>query len=43
MSQSMTFEVHSAGWHTAIVGQAFVSSAGQTVKRGLFIPHPTCP
>lgn len=41
--QSMTFEVHSAGWHTAIVGQAFASSAGQTVKRGLFIPHPVCP
>jgi hypothetical protein len=42
-ANSMTFEVRSAGWNTAIVGQAYVTSAGQTVSRGLFISQPTCP
>jgi hypothetical protein len=42
-ANSMTFEVRSAGWSTAIVGQAYVTSAGQTISRGLFIPNPVCP
>jgi hypothetical protein len=39
---SMTFEVKSAGWNTAIVGAATVTSAGETVKVKLHIPHPSC-
>jgi hypothetical protein len=42
-SRSMTFDVFSAGYGTAIVGEASLTSAGQTVKVGLHIPHPTCP
>jgi hypothetical protein len=42
-SRSMTFDVLSAGFGTAIVGKASVTSAGQTVEVGLYIPHPTCP
>ena len=40
---SMTFEVKSAGYGTAIVGEASVTSAGQTVVVGLHIPPPRCP
>ena len=40
---SMTFEVKSAGYGTAIVGEASVTSAGQTVVVGLHIPPPSCP
>jgi hypothetical protein len=41
-SNSMTFDIESAGWGTAIVGEATVTSAGQTVVVGLHIPHPRC-
>jgi hypothetical protein len=42
-ANSMTFEVKSAGWRTAIVGEAAVTSAGQTVEVELYVPHPVCP
>ncbi len=42
-SSSMTFQVSSAGWNTAIVGEATVTSAGQTAEVELFVPHPACP
>jgi hypothetical protein len=42
-SDAMTFEVKSAGYGNAIVGEASVTSAGQTVVVGLHIPPPTCP
>jgi hypothetical protein len=38
----MTFEVQSSGWDTAIVGKAWVTSAGESVFVGLHIPHPVC-
>jgi hypothetical protein len=41
-NSSMTFEVISAGYGTAIVGEASVTSAGQTVVVGLHIPAPNC-
>ena len=42
IGNSMTFEVFSAGWNTAIVGKAMVTSAGQTAEFGLYVPHPDC-
>jgi hypothetical protein len=42
-SNAMTFQVSSAGWNTAIVGGASVSSAGQTTEVELYVPHPKCP
>ena len=42
-SQSMTFQVKSAGWDTAIVGEASVTSAGKIAKVELHVPHPECP
>jgi hypothetical protein len=42
-SNSMTFQVTSAGWNTAIVGEAAVNSGGQRAEVELYIPHPTCP
>jgi hypothetical protein len=38
----MTFEVESADRDIAIVGEASVTSAGQTVVVGLYIPPPRC-
>jgi hypothetical protein len=40
MSGSMTFELSSAGYGTAIVGNVSVTSAGETVTVGLFIKPP---
>jgi hypothetical protein len=40
---SLTFEVQSAGWKTAVVGEVSVTSAGQTAEVELFVPHPRCP
>jgi hypothetical protein len=40
---SMTFEIKSAGFGNAIVGQASVSSGGESVKVGLYVPPPRCP
>jgi hypothetical protein len=42
-SNSMTFQVHSAGWNTAITGEAWVTSGGQRAEAELFVPHPKCP
>jgi hypothetical protein len=42
-SGSLIFEVQSAGWKTAIVGGASVTSAGQMAEVELFVPHPRCP
>jgi hypothetical protein len=42
-SDSLTFEIESAGWGYAIVGEVSVTSGGQTVKTGLYIPSPQCP
>jgi hypothetical protein len=42
-SNSMTFEVKSAGYGNAIVGEASVTSGGQSVKVGLYVPAPRCP
>lgn len=41
-SRSMTFELRSAGYGNAIVGEASVSSAGQTAVVGLHIRPPDC-
>ena len=41
-SSSMTFGVKGADWNTAIVGAVTVTSAGETVKVKLHIPHPSC-
>jgi len=41
-SGSTTFEVRSSGFNNAIVGEVLVTSAGQSVKVGLHIPHPNC-
>jgi len=38
----MTFEVKSSNFSNAIVGEVLVTSAGQSVKVGLYIPHPDC-
>ena len=43
MPGSLTFEIQSAGWTTAIVGEVSVTSAGQTDKVKLFVRHPRCP
>jgi hypothetical protein len=42
MSSSTTFELKSASRGTAIVGEASVTSAGQTVVVGLYIPPLDC-
>jgi hypothetical protein len=39
---SMTFDVVSASWGIAIVGEAAVNSAGQRAEVELYIPHPLC-
>jgi hypothetical protein len=41
-ASSMTFEVRSSGWGTAIVGEVAVTSAGQTAEVELYVPHPVC-
>jgi len=40
MPGSMTFEVSSADRGTSIVGTVSVTSAGETVKKGLLIDTP---
>ena len=42
MSGSMTFDVTAAGFGNAIVGEASVTSAGETVAVGVFISPPDC-
>jgi hypothetical protein len=38
----MTFEVDSATWGIAIVGEAAVTSAGQTAEVELHVKAPKC-
>ncbi len=42
MSGSMTFDVTASGFSSAIVGEASVTSAGQTATVGVFISPPDC-
>jgi len=41
-SGSMVFEVNRSGYGGSLVGEAFVTSAGETVKVGVFVTHPPC-
>ena len=42
LSSSMTFDVASSGFGSAIVGTASVTSAGATVSADVFVPAPDC-
>jgi hypothetical protein len=42
ISTSMTFDVPSSGFGSAIVGTASVTSAGATVSADVFVPAPDC-